>query len=112
MSTLHDDEKAKIAEFAESMYPEETSLSRTMRLVIGEAIQKYVEQLPDGNFPPVFQPGERVELVPLRLAKDDLRPGTVVSIDLEPKAHHYLRVRFDDGEERQINPDVMRRIRS
>jgi hypothetical protein len=29
-------------------------------------------------------------------------------VDEELRRHHFLRVRFDDGEERQINPDVMR----
>lgn len=65
------------------------------------------------NFRPRFEPGERVELVERRGAygPKQLRPGTVVAIDDEPVTFHHLRVRFDDGEERQINPDVMRRIR-
>lgn len=60
-----------------------------------------------------WKPGERVELV---LATWDSygpppRPGVVVAVDEVSLRHHRLRVRFDDGEERYINPDVMRHER-
>ena len=57
-----------------------------------------------------WTPGERVEEVihhgPYGPA--NFRAGVVVAIDEELVRHQHLRVRFDDGEERQINPDVMR----
>jgi hypothetical protein len=80
------------------------------RAVIVNAIREYLDTLPLGNFPPNFKPGERVEYVPMR--GEEPRPGTVVEIDFEPVLMAHMRVRFDDGEERQINPDVMRRIKN
>lgn len=78
------------------------------------AIEADRGQFPDGNLRPRFEPGERVEEVIWRgpYGPKEYRPGVVVAIDEEPRMHHYLRVRFDDGEERQINPDVMRRVRA
>ncbi len=80
------------------------------RAIIVQGIREYLDTLPLGNFPPVFRPGERVALVSSQ--NEPTRPGTVVEIDFEPVLQAHLRVRFDDGEERQINPDVMRRIKN
>lgn len=62
----------------------------------------------------IWKPGERVEYVSHQGAYGPitLRAGVVVAIDEELRRHRFLRVRFDDGEERQINPDVMRHARS
>ena len=84
--------------------------SMALRALVTEGIRKYLDTLPLGNFPPVFRPGERVALVSSQ--NGPTRPGTVVEIDLEPVLMAHLRVRFDDGEERQINPDVIRRIKN
>lgn len=60
-----------------------------------------------------WKPGERVELVeggyggrPVKT-----RPGTVACIRRIYGYHERLVVKFDDGEERPINPDVMRHIK-
>ena len=84
------------------------------RAVIVNAIREYLDTLPLGNFPPNFEPGQRVEYVHRGnggYGAEEKRPGTVVEIDFEPVLMAHMRVRFDDGEERQINPDVMRSIR-
>lgn len=58
----------------------------------------------------MWEPGERVELVGVAQngGRRNPRPGAVVAVDTELRRHEFLRVRFDDGEERHINPDVMR----
>lgn len=67
---------------------------------------------PNGNFRPDFEPGERVELVRrVGYEPESTTPGVVKSIDVVITRAQYLRVKFDNGEERRINPDVMRRIR-
>jgi len=66
-----------------------------------------------------FKPGVRVVYEEPRIlrrgTKDDpeawKRYGTVARIDVELTANEYLVVAFDDGEERAINQDVMRRVR-
>ncbi len=67
-----------------------------------------------------FKPGVRVLYEIPRLNRrgdhpqnpeDSKRYGTVVSIDQELTVNEHLRVKFDDGEERQINQDVMRTVR-
>ncbi len=57
----------------------------------------------------IWKPGERGELVALNPLRN--RPGVVVRVNHRPVIHHYLEVRFDDGEQREINPDVMRHVR-
>ncbi len=81
--------------------------------LITKGVAAALSDLPSGNWRPNFEPDERVEQVIRGAGRGPqaLRPGVVVAIDDEPRMHHYLRVKFDDGEERQINPDVMRRIR-
>lgn len=79
------------------------------RAVIVNAVREYIDTLDYGNFPPNFDPGQRIEYVGWR--GEPNRPGTVVEIDIQPVLQTRLRVRFDDGEERQINPDVMRSLR-
>jgi hypothetical protein len=78
--------------------------------IASHALGAILRDAPSGNFRPRFEPGERVALGAFHPGGQD-RPGVVVAIDTEPVVHHHLRVRFDDGEERQINPDVMRRER-
>jgi len=56
-----------------------------------------------------WRPGDRVEYVGL---DRKTRPGTVESIDRQAVWQERLNVRFDDGETRHINPDVMRHIRT
>lgn len=58
----------------------------------------------------LWKPGERVEY---QQGYDPpaTRLGVVVGVDGELRRHEFLRVRFDDGEERRINPDVMRHVR-
>lgn len=70
----------------------------------------FVERIPlSGNSMEwIWEPGERVECVARH--EDPPRPGTVVAIDEILLKHERLRVKFDDGEERHINPDVMRHI--
>lgn len=57
-----------------------------------------------------FQPGVRV-IYQAHIPGSQPRWGTVVSIDKELMVNEHLRVLFDDGEERQINQDVMRTVR-
>lgn len=85
------------------------------RAVIVGAVREYLNTLPLGNFPPNFEPGQRVEHVHRGnggYGAEEIRRGTVVEIDFEPVLQAHLRVLFDDGEERQINPDVMRRTKT
>lgn len=66
-----------------------------------------------------FRPGVRVVYEEPRFLRrgehDDpehwKRYGTVARIDVELTANEHLVVAFDDGEERAINQDVMRRVR-
>jgi hypothetical protein len=53
----------------------------------------------------IWEVGDRVEQV-VRHSPD--RPGTVESIRSEIVRIQHLWIRFDDGELRAINPDVMR----
>lgn len=106
--------RAKSPEFDETRWddaPNDAPLKQYSRISARAAIEAIIKHADRGNFPPNFEVGERVELVPIRHDRDPLRPGTVVALDEEPVRNTYLRVLFDDGEERQINPDVMRRIR-
>ena len=61
-----------------------------------------------------WKPGERVELVSGGYGgrPQELRLGTVERIDREYGYSESLVVRFDDGEVRAINPDVMRHRRA
>lgn len=93
---------------AVTLIPDEVTGALGLRAVIVNAIREYIGTLDYGNFPPRFEPGQRVEY-PGRHSGEE-RTGTVVEIDIEPVLHAHLRVRFDDGEERQINPDVMRSL--
>lgn len=60
-----------------------------------------------------WKPGERVEAVSGGYGGNPtiLRQGRVERIDREYGYHESLVVRFDDGETRAINPDVMRHCR-
>ncbi len=103
----------RINQIALDMIPEGTTAGIALRAIAVEAITRYVDSLPFGNWPPNFEPGERVEYVQRQYDSHlpVIRPGVVVEVDVEPALMAHLRVRFDDGEERQINPDVMRRER-
>lgn len=102
-------ETERINELVNTMIPEETTGAIALRALAVAAIFKYIDTLDYGSFPPNFTPGERVAYV--SSGNEPTRPGTVVEIDIQPVVQAHLRVRFDDGEERQINPDVMRSIR-
>lgn len=57
-----------------------------------------------------WTPGERVELVRHTgpYGAEILRQGKVERIDSYLQWHESLVIRFDDGEVRSINPDVLR----
>ncbi len=61
----------------------------------------------------IWKPGEAVEQVSRRgpYGPEETRPGTVVMVESYLMRHERLIVRFDDGEQRAINPDVMRHRR-
>lgn len=85
-----------------------------LRPILRSVLELQMELLPRGNFRPHFEVGEEVELLHGGYAGNPqvLRPAVVTGLDLELRVHTFLRVKFDDdGEERQINPDVMRRRR-
>jgi hypothetical protein len=103
-----------INKLAERLIPDTVTGALGLRAVVIQAVREYIDTLDYGNFPPRFEPGERVEAVHRGnggYGAEEKRPGTVVEIDLVPVVQAHLRVRFDDGEERHINPDVMRSIR-
>lgn len=103
-----------IDELAARLIPEHVTGALGFRAVIVNAIREYIDTLDYGNFPPNFEPGQRVALVERKnngYGAEELRPGTVVEIDLVPVVQAHMRVRFDDGEERHINPDAMRSLR-
>lgn len=60
-----------------------------------------------------WKPGERVELCSGGYGGNprEYRPGVVERIDRTYGYHESLIVKFDDGEVRAINPDVMRHVR-
>jgi hypothetical protein len=106
-------ESEAIDAIAINMIPETMPGALGLRALITEGIRQYIGGMNFGSWEPVFKPDERVELVEGGYGGNPttLHPGTVVEIDAQPRIHLSLRVRFDDGEERHINPDVMRRIR-
>ena len=62
------------------------------------------------SFKHIWRAGDRVESVlgGHSGAPQELRPGTVVEVSESVFRHEHLIVLFDDGEQRAVNPDVMR----
>lgn len=111
--THHDDGRTPEQVFMDLLEQNEIHVGHgTPAMVLALARRAILETCPDGNFPPVFDEGERVVLDARAATLGRARPGVVSAIDHELTVHHYLRVKFDDGEERQINPDVMMRERT